>query len=124
MQAMSCLLCPTFYGQEEHKWSKLTANKSHQQKQLSAYYYLAREVFQSFPINAVHRKGFSERSLGMMGTVWKAKGAVRGHHVVRTQSVETKCSTIILLFAFHLHLHQMFTLKGIPPSILVERTSF
>ncbi|KAI1241783.1 hypothetical protein IHE44_0005274 [Lamprotornis superbus] len=61
--------------QEEDKWSRLTANQSppQQQKQLSAYYYLAREVFQSFPVNAVHRKGFDESSLVMMETTWKAE---------------------------------------------------
>lgn len=74
MKAMSHLLCPTFCGQEEDKLSRLTANKSppQQQKKLSA---LAREVFQSFPVNAVHRKGFDESSLSMMETPGKAEGA-------------------------------------------------
>lgn len=42
---------------------------------ISPYYDLAREVFQSFPVNAVHRKGFDESSLGMMETTWKAEDA-------------------------------------------------
>lgn len=40
---------------------------------ISAYYDLAREVFQSFTVNAVHRKGFDESSLGMMETHGKQK---------------------------------------------------
>lgn len=71
---MSCLICPTFYGQGEDRWGRLTENEPppQQQKRLSAYYYLAREICQSFLVNAVHRKSFDERSLGMMETPWKA----------------------------------------------------
>lgn len=41
-----------------------------QQKQLSAYNYLASEIFQTFTVNAVHRKGF-DASLWVW---WKPNG--------------------------------------------------
>lgn len=53
---------------------------------------------------------------------------VRGHHTTSEElvgipfQVETKCSIIIPLFASHLHLHQMFTLKDV--SLLIGEKDF
>lgn len=64
--------------------------------------------------------------LGYNGNPTKSRRckAVRGTSCGEKPVGGSQCSIILLLFAFYLHLHQMFTLKGIPSSILMKRTSF
>lgn len=72
MQAMSHLLCATFYGQEEHKWSRLTANKSPPQQQKQS---LLTMIWPEKSSSHSQWKGFDESPWSMVETPWKAEGA-------------------------------------------------